>query len=133
MASLLFGGGNAALVELSQAPTGTPSEGRTGLMQDAFSGHPEEQTPCVPVSMKVARNLIAHNAMTVRAGISGRFQLCRKRFQMLVRTTELQLDGHQPFEVMTDDQLVGHAHPAMQLHRLLSDKPAGLADHDLGC
>ena len=52
---------------------------------------------------------------------------------MEIRVAERQVDRGQPLEVMADDQLVGHAHAAVQLNRLLADEAARLTDRHLGC
>ena len=38
----------------------------------------------------------------------------------------------EALEVVADIQFIGHAHAAMDLHRLLADEAAGLADLHLG-
>lgn len=58
-------------------------------------------------------------------------QLCVAR-NVVVRGAELELQSGEPLEVVADRQLLGHAHAAVQLHRLLPDEPAGLADDRLG-
>ena len=39
-----------------------------------------------------------------------------------IRGTELVLDGREPFEVVTDREFLGHAHPAVQLNGVLPDE-----------
>src|SRR5690606_3796794 len=55
-----------------------------------------------------------------------------QRVQVLVGRAHAQLERQQPPEAVADVELVGHAHAAVQLDRLLADPARGLADHDLG-
>src|SRR5690606_29597674 len=52
--------------------------------------------------------------------------------QVFIGTAHAQLEGQQPTEAVADVEFVGHAHAAMQLHRLLPDPARGLADQRLG-
>src|SRR5258708_37729077 len=45
---------------------------------------------------------------------------------------ELDVEGGNSLEVMADIQFVGHAHAAMELHRLVGNEPAGITDLRLG-
>src|SRR6266481_9297856 len=45
---------------------------------------------------------------------------------------ELDVDGGYSLEVVTDVELVAHAHAAVQLHRLVGDKPGRVADLRFG-
>jgi hypothetical protein len=47
---------------------------------------------------------------------------------VVVGSTELQVDGGQPLEIVADIELIAHAHPAMDLHGLLADELCCLAD-----
>src|SRR6266404_344352 len=47
--------------------------------------------------------------------------------EMIGGIAELDVDGGDPLEVMTDIQFVAHAHAAVKLHRLLADKARSLA------
>src|SRR5689334_1940231 len=47
---------------------------------------------------------------------------------MIRRVTKLDVDGQNTFEIMADIQFVAHAHAAMKLNRLLTDKARGFAD-----
>src|ERR1700730_9953143 len=66
--------------------------------------------------------------LTASAGTRER----RETLQVSVAVAEHQLSGGEPFEPMAYFQLVGHAHAAVQLHRLLPYEPAGLTDPRLG-
>ena len=57
----------------------------------------------------------------------GRVEL-RVSQQVIGGIAELDVDGGNPFEVMADVQLVGHAHATMQLHRLIGDGFGDIAD-----
>ena len=61
----------------------------------------------------------------------GRVEL-RKPQHMKRGIAELDVDGGNPLEVMADIQFVGHAHAAVELHRLVGDEPAGITDLRLG-
>ena len=62
---------------------------------------------------------------------SGRAR-CDELLRVEVGIAEGQVDRRQPFEVVTDDQLIRHSHTAVDLYCLLADEPTRLADHDLG-
>ena len=52
--------------------------------------------------------------------------------QMRIRRPTPQLKRRQPLEVVTDIQLICHAHAAVDLYGLLADEASGLADGNLG-
>ena len=54
-----------------------------------------------------------------------------KLLQMMCRIAELQVDHQQTLEVVTDAQLFGHAHAAVQLHGIFADADAGFTDQML--
>ena len=47
---------------------------------------------------------------------------------MVIDVAEKRIDDGQAFKVMTDVQLVGHAHPAVHLDRVLADETGALSD-----
>ena len=74
------------------------------------------------------RDLRIADAGGLDAGRGGKRRIA---LQMGIAVAEHDADGGEPLEPMAHFELVGHAHAAVQLHRLLSDEAAGLADHDL--
>jgi len=50
---------------------------------------------------------------------------------MKICVSKQSIDDCQPFEIVADIQLIRHAHTAMQLDRVLSNKFSRLADLDL--
>src|SRR6267142_1080339 len=48
--------------------------------------------------------------------------------EMVGGVAELNIDGKDSLEVMADIKLVAYSHAAVKLHRLLADKPRGIAD-----
>src|SRR5256885_12470487 len=52
--------------------------------------------------------------------------------EMMIGVAELLRHQRQPAEGMAHLQLFGHAHAAVQLHRLLADVAGGVGDLDLG-
>ena len=50
---------------------------------------------------------------------------------VVVGRPEFVLKSGEPLEVMSDREFFGHAHPAVQLHRLLADESGGTPDRRL--
>jgi hypothetical protein len=84
--------------------------------------------------MDVIRDLKSGRPRTLELGQLHwlrRFRL-REAVEMMVGVTELGVDRGEPLHVMADVQLVGHAHAAMQLDRLLAHVSPGATDQFLG-
>ena len=47
---------------------------------------------------------------------------------MVIDIAELRIDHRQTFEIVPNVELIGHAHAAMELNRLLTNETPGLAD-----
>ncbi len=69
--------------------------------------------------------------MLASLALGGRVEL-RVAQHVVGGIAELDVDGGNPLEVMADIELVGHAHAAVQLHGLIGDELAGIADLGLG-
>ena len=52
---------------------------------------------------------------------------------MKVRVAKQRVDNGQALEVMTNVQLFGHAHAAVQLHSVLAHELTGLTNLNLKC
>src|SRR5262249_17973298 len=52
----------------------------------------------------------------------------REPLQVMVGRAEERVDDGETLEIVTDIELIGHSHAAMDLHRLLPDKAPRLAD-----
>src|SRR3954447_2709995 len=52
----------------------------------------------------------------------------RKACEMKIAVAERSVDRSQAFEVMSDVELLGHPHAAVQLNRLLTDEASGATD-----
>lgn len=59
-------------------------------------------------------------------------QLLPVALEMLISGAQTQFEGKQALEVVTDIELIGHAHAAVQLHSLLADIASRLPHQRLG-
>src|ERR1700723_1830526 len=79
-----------------------------------------------PGAMRAVETITA--SVLMLASPSGRRFELRKPQHVERGIAELDVDGRNPLEVMADIQFIRHAHAAMELHRLVGDKLAGIAD-----
>ena len=72
-------------------------------------------SPCQQATLGIVGSLPAECSAQCRIAAASEL------LEMVLGVPERKFDGGESLEVVTDAQLLGNSHPAMQLYRLLAD------------